>query len=145
MPDVRDLDLLGATPEKEIMRALQWVELPFAGTAAAKRKRLRDALEIPADQMLKLRFKVGSLSRAQLLRALQLRGLSSLGNLTEQRRRLAADVRERPDVEKPPTTTRAIAAGRVDLFGANPDTSVGAIRDTLLRGGIRPADDETGR
>ena len=54
MPDVRDLDLLAATPEKEIVKALQWVELPFAGTAAAKRKRLRDALEIPADQMLKL-------------------------------------------------------------------------------------------
>ena len=99
MPDLRDPSSLDSTPVKDIEAILRMALLDDKGTAPVKRKRLRDALEIPSEQMDKLQFKVKGLSRAQTVRALQLRGLSTEGTVTDCKKRLVEHVRENPTIE----------------------------------------------
>ena len=143
LPDLRDIASMASTPDKDVVIALRAAQLSEEGTRADKRKRLEEALVIPEEQLVKLRFKCSTFSRMQMLRALQLRGLSVAGGVKACRERLSAHVKASPEIERAAKrSARAQKQTGVDLFGANKTPSVGAIRDTLLRAGTVPDDDE---
>ena len=106
MPDLRDPSSLDLTPVKDIEAFLRMAQLDDKGSAPVKRKRLRDALEIPSEQMDRLQFKAKRLSRAQTVRALQLRGLSTEGTVTDRKNRLLAHVRDNPTIDGPAKRAR---------------------------------------
>ena len=78
---------------------------------------------------MKMEFKTSRLTRPQLFRALQCRRLSTDGNITEQRRRLADDVKSTPQVEPDEVMRR--------LF----DTPDESMTDVLISDCVVPASD----
>ena len=62
LPDLRDIASMASTPDKDVVIALRAAQLSEEGTRADKRKRLEEALVIPEDQLVKLRFKCSTFS-----------------------------------------------------------------------------------
>ena len=165
LPDVRDPDALPSVPDADIIAALTWVQLPTTGSAHDRMMRLLHTVQLPDDQLASGKFRHTTLTRAQLLRALQIRSLPTAGGLEEQRRRLATSIRQRPEgpsareaTQQPESEQRNIFNSThgppedqqvyteetlhpTELFPPRRGVPQVLMRDTLIQAGIVPADD----